>query len=47
MRRCCTRTAGVLLQTSDMWLLETSLLLYAADGGETAVGGKVRAARQF
>ncbi|MGQ3291183.1 MAG: autotransporter outer membrane beta-barrel domain-containing protein, partial [Shinella sp.] len=40
-------TAGVSLQTANLWMLDLSLLLNIADGGETSAGGRVRAAKQF
>ncbi|HTO30481.1 MAG TPA: putative Ig domain-containing protein [Pararhizobium sp.] len=40
-------TAGVSVQTADLWMLDLSLLLNIADGDETSAGGRVRAAKQF
>ncbi|WP_173420467.1 putative Ig domain-containing protein [Ensifer adhaerens] len=40
-------TAGVSWQTADLWMLDLSLLLNIADGGETSTGGRVRTAKQF
>lgn len=40
-------TTGVTLQTASLWMLDASLLLNIADGGETSAGARVKAAKQF
>nr|WP_298096091.1 putative Ig domain-containing protein [uncultured Shinella sp.] len=40
-------TAGVALQTANMWMLDLSLLLNIAESGETSAGGRIKAAKQF
>ncbi|WP_156393931.1 putative Ig domain-containing protein, partial [Rhizobium sp. Root1334] len=40
-------TAGLSLQTTNLWMLDLSLLLNIADGGETSAGAGVKAAKQF
>ncbi|MDW5315085.1 cadherin-like beta sandwich domain-containing protein [Rhizobium sp. PL01] len=39
--------AGVTVQTNSWWMLDASLLLNVADGGETSAGARVKAAKQF
>ncbi|MBW0370301.1 IPT/TIG domain-containing protein (plasmid) [Ensifer adhaerens] len=40
-------TAGLSLQTADLWMLSADLLFDIEGDGEKAVGGKVRAGKQF
>ncbi|WP_337271485.1 autotransporter outer membrane beta-barrel domain-containing protein, partial [Oryzifoliimicrobium ureilyticus] len=40
-------TAGVSMQTADLWMLDTSLLLNVEGEGEKSVGAKVAASRRF
>jgi hypothetical protein len=40
-------TAGLTLQTTNLWMLDVSLLFNVADGGETSAGTGVKAAKQF
>lgn len=40
-------TAGLSLETADLWMLSADLLFDIEGDGEKAVGGKVRAGKQF
>lgn len=40
-------SAGLSLETANLWMLEASLLLNVKGDGQTSVGGKARAAKQF
>jgi hypothetical protein len=40
-------TAGLSLQTTNLWMLDLSLLLNIADGGETSAAAGVKSAKQF
>lgn len=40
-------TAGIAMQTTELWMLDASLLFNIEGEGEKSVGGRVRAAKQF
>lgn len=40
-------TAGVAMQTTELWMLDASLLFNIEGEGEKSVGGRVRAAKKF
>lgn len=40
-------TAGLTLETADLWMLEASLLFNIEGDGQKSVGGRATASKQF